>query len=135
MDTDTRLQYPNRIGASPRYSVANQLALSGSLPVMRLPEPVRVAVLEGQIPTLLFAGPLPLEIILSHHVQVSGRGQLCPRRRLRSNFLADYISHPLIRRSAVSRAMSVERRHATHDERGPSHQHKKTHRFELSGHN
>ena len=101
---------------------------------MRLLEPVNVTVFEGQIPTLLFAGPLPLEIILSHHVRVSGRGQLCPRRRLRSNFLADYISHPLIRRSAVSRAMSVERRHATHNERRRSHHQKKTHRFELPGH-
>jgi len=45
---------------------------------MRFLEPVRVTVLEGQVPTLLFAGPLLLEILLSHHVQVSVRRQLCP---------------------------------------------------------
>jgi hypothetical protein len=62
-------------------------------------------------------------------------GNSAPAGACAPTFLADYISRPLIRRSAVSRAMSVERRHATHDERGRSHQHKKTHRFELSGHN
>jgi len=40
---------------------------------MRLLEPFNVTVFEGQIPTLLFAGPLLLEILLSRHVQVSVR--------------------------------------------------------------
>src|SRR5438876_9007719 len=102
---------------------------------MRLLEPVRVTVLEGQVPTLQFAGPLLLEIPLSHHVQVSVRRQLCSRRRLLSRLLADCISRPLFCRSAMSGAMSVEGRHATHDERRRSHHHKKTHRFKLSGHN
>ena len=101
---------------------------------MRLLEPVRVTVLEGQVPTLLFAGPLLLEILLSHHVQVSVRRQLCPGRRLLSRLLPDCISRPLARRSAVSRAMSVKRRHATHHERRRSHHHKKTPGFELPGH-
>jgi hypothetical protein len=50
-----------------------QSFIKRSLPVMRLLEPVRVTVLEGQVPTLLFAGPLLLEILLSHHVQVSAK--------------------------------------------------------------
>jgi hypothetical protein len=110
---------------------SNQLRF---IAVTRLLEPVRVTVLEGQIPPLLVAGPPPLEIFLSHHVQVSVRRQFCLRRRLLSRLLADRLSRPLLRRSAVSRAMSVERRHPTHDERRRSHHHKKTYRFELSGH-
>src|SRR5882724_6547293 len=110
-------------------------SIEPSLPVMRLVEPVGVTVLEGQVPTLLFAGPLLLEIFLSHHVQLSVGRQLCPRRRLLSRLLPDCISRPLSLSSAVSRAMSVERGHAAHDERRRSHHHKKTHWFELSGHN
>src|SRR5204863_6159627 len=36
---------------------------------MRLLKPVRVSVFESQVPTLLFARSLLLEILLSHHVQ------------------------------------------------------------------
>src|SRR5437773_12227230 len=108
-------------------------SLSGSLR-MRLLESVRVTVFEREVPILLFTSSLSLEILLRHHVQVSGRRQLCARRRLLSRFFADPVSRPFLRCSAVSRAMSVECRHATHDERRRSHHHKKTHRFELSGH-
>src|SRR6266550_6677397 len=114
--------------------MANKVSSSGSLPVMRPLEPVRVTVLEGQVPTLLFAGPLLLEILLSHHAQVSIHRQLCPRRRLLSRLLPNCVSRPLSRSSAVSPAVSVERRHATHHERRRSHHHKKTHGFELPGH-
>ena len=58
--------------------MANKVSSSGSLPVMRPLEPVRVTVLEGQVPTLLFAGPLLLEMLLSHHVQVSVHRQPPP---------------------------------------------------------
>jgi hypothetical protein len=102
---------------------------------MRLPEPVRIPVFERQVPTLLFAGPLLLEIFLSHHVQVSGGRQLCVTRRFFSRSLANGITRPLLRSSAVSGAMSVEGRHATHDERSCSHHYKKPYRLELSGHN
>ena len=105
--------------------MANKVSSSESLPVMRLLEPVRVTVLEDQVPTLLFAGPVLLEMFL-RHVQVSVRRQLCPGRRLLSRLLPDCISRPLVRRSAVSRAMSVERSHATQHERRRSHHHKKT---------
>ena len=106
----------------------------GSLPVMRLLESVRVAVLKSQVPTLLFAGSLLLEILLSHHVQVGVRRQLCSRWRLLSCFLPDCISGPLLRGSAVGRAMSVERRHAAHDQRRRCHHYKKPYRLEFSGH-
>ena len=102
---------------------------------MRLLEPVPVTVLEAWVPALLFTGPLLLETLLSHHVQVSGGRQLCLRRRRLSRLLPDCISRPLLWSSAVSRAMSVERRHSTHYERRHSHHHKKTQRFELSGYN
>jgi hypothetical protein len=101
---------------------------------MRLLKSVRVSVFESQIPTLLFARSLLLEILLSHHVQVSVRRQLCRRRRFLSRLFPDCISGPLLRRSAVSRAVSVERRHATHDQRRRCHHYKKPHRFEFSGH-
>jgi len=101
---------------------------------MRLLESVRVTVFERQVPTLLIAGPLLLEIILSHHVQLSGRRQICPRRRLFARCFADCIGGPLLRCSAVSPATSIERGHAAHDERRHSHQHKKTHRLKFSRH-
>src|SRR6266550_2425061 len=44
----------------------------------RLLKPVRVSVFESQVPTLLFARSLLLEILLSHHVQISVRRQFCP---------------------------------------------------------
>ena len=40
----------------------------GSLPAMRLVEPLRVTVLEALVPSLLVAGSLLLEVFLSHHV-------------------------------------------------------------------
>ncbi len=101
---------------------------------MRLLKSVRVSVFKSQVPTLRFARSLLLEILLSHHVQVSVRRQLCPRRRFLSRLFPDCISGPLLRRSAVSRAMSVERRHAAYDERRCCHHYKKPHRFEFSGH-
>jgi hypothetical protein len=101
---------------------------------MRLVKSVRVSVLESQVPTLLFARSLLLEILLSHHVQVSVRRQLCLRWRVLSRLFPECISSPLLRRSAVSRTMSVERRHAAHDERRRRHHYKKPHRLEFSGH-
>jgi len=101
---------------------------------MRLLKPVRVSVFESQVPTLLFARSLLLEILLSHHVQISVRRQFCPGRRVLSRLFPECISGPLLRRSAVSRAMSVERRHATHDQRRCCHHYKKSHRFEFPGH-
>jgi hypothetical protein len=106
----------------------------GSLPVMRLLKSVRVSVLESQVPTLLFARSLLLEIFLSQHVQVSVRRQLCPRWRFLSRLFPDCISGPLLRRSPLRRAMSVERRHAAHHQRRRCHHCKKSHRFEFSGH-
>ena len=101
---------------------------------MRLFESVRVSVLEGQVPTLLFARSLPLEILLRHHVQVGVCRQLRGRWRFLSCLFSDGIRSPLRRRSTVSRAMSVERRRGTNDECRRSHHHKKTHRFKFSGH-
>src|SRR5256886_1624570 len=101
---------------------------------MRLLKPVRVSVLESQVPTLLFTRSLLLEILLSHHVQFSVRWQLCSRWRLLSRLFPDCISGPLVRRSAVSRAMSVERRHTAHDQRRRCHHYKKPHRFEFLCH-
>src|SRR5439155_4237931 len=101
---------------------------------MRLLKPVRVSVFESQVPTLLFARSLLLEILLSHHVQISVRRQFCPGRRVLSRLFPECISGPLLRRSAVSGAMSVERRHAAHDKRRCCHHYKKSHRFEFPGH-
>ena len=102
--------------------------------MMRLLESIRVSVLKSQVPTLLFARSLLLKILLSHHVQIEVRRQLCSRWRLLSCRLPDCIGGPLLRRSAVGRAMSVERRHAGHDQRRRCHHYKKSHRFELSCH-
>jgi hypothetical protein len=40
---------------------------------MRFLEPVRVTVFEGEVPNLLVAGSLLLEMLLSHPVQFCGR--------------------------------------------------------------
>jgi hypothetical protein len=101
---------------------------------MRLLKSVRVSVLESQVPTLLFARSLLLEILLRHHVQVSVCRQLCPRRRFLSRPFPECISGPLLRRSTMSRPVSVERRHAAHDQRRPCHHYKKPYGFEFSGH-
>ena len=101
---------------------------------MRLFESVRVSVRKGQVPTLLFARPLLLEILLRRHVQVGVCRQLCVRRRFLSCLLPDRIGSALRRRSAISRAMSVEGRHRTDNECRCSHHHKKAHRFKFSGH-
>jgi len=111
---------------------------------MRLLEPVGVTVFEGLVPSLqlgcsrrtseLVAGSLLLEILLSHHVQLSVRRQRCSRRRLLSDFLPDCISRPLLRNSAVSRAMSAKRRHTTYDKRRHPYHHKKPHGFKFSDH-
>ncbi len=116
----------------------------GSLLWMRLLEPGGVTILESLLTTLqrtcsrriseLFTRALLLEILLSHHVQLSFRRQRCAGRRFLSRLLTAFISSPFFRRCAVGRAMSVEHRHATHDERRHSHQRNETHRFELSDH-
>src|SRR6476660_8304335 len=101
---------------------------------MRLPEPVLVTVFETEIPILLVTRSLLLEILLSHHVQRCGRGQLCVAWRLLSRFLANPICLTFLRCAAVLCAMRVEGRHTAHDKRGHCHHHKKTNRFEFSGH-
>src|SRR6476646_6366548 len=83
---------------------------------MRLFESVRVSVRKGQVPTLLFARPLLLEILLRHHVQVGVCRQLCVRRRFLSCLLPDRIGSALRRGSAISRALSAEHRHRTNNE-------------------
>jgi hypothetical protein len=101
---------------------------------MRLFESVRVAVRKGQVPTLLLARPLLLEMLLRHHVQVGICRQVCVRWRFRSCLLPDRIGSALRRRSAISRALSVEHRHRTNNECRCYHHHKKAHRFKFSGH-
>src|SRR6266481_8953803 len=101
---------------------------------MRLLEPVLVTVFESEIPILLVTRSLRLEILLSHHVQSRGRGQLCVAWRLLSRFLADPIRLTFLRCAAVLCAMRVEGRHTTHDKRRDCHHHKKTNRFKFPGH-
>src|SRR5215211_975500 len=118
--------------------------MSGSLLRMRLREPGCVTLCESVLATVqttcsrrisqLFTRALLLEILLGHRVQLSLRRQACAGRRFLSGLLTAFISSPFFRRCAMSRAMSVEHRHATHDERGYSHQHGETHRLELSRH-
>src|SRR5919106_7063226 len=89
---------------------------------MRFLEPVPVPLFESLLPGLqpawlrrileLLAGPLVLEILLNHHVQLSVCRQLCVARRLLSRLLPDFISRPLLYSSAGSPAMSIEHRHA-----------------------
>src|SRR2546423_503098 len=82
----------------------------------------------------LFSWALLLEILLSRHVQVRFGRRRCAARRLFSGLLTEFISSSFFRRCAVSRAMTVEYRRATHDERRQSDQCSETHRFELSDH-
>src|SRR5207249_2631978 len=115
-------------------NVSEPAKAAGSLPGMRLVEPVRVTVFETLVPSLLVAGSLLLEIFLSHHVQVSSGWQHCSVRGLLSRVQSDCISRALLRSSAMRGAMSVERCNSTHDERRQRHHHEKTRRFEFSGH-
>src|SRR5438128_11235801 len=118
--------------------------MSGSLLWMRLLESGSVTLFESLFTSLqcacsrripeLFSRTLLLEILLSRRIQLRFRRQRCPARRFTSGPLTAFISSPFFRRCAVSRAMSVEHRHATHDERRYAHQHKETHRLELSRH-
>src|SRR5437016_14618793 len=118
--------------------------MTGSLLRMRFLEAGGVTLFESLFKSLqvgcsrrileLFSRALLLEILLSRHVRVRFRRQRCAVRRLFSGLLTAFISSPFFRRCAVSRAMSVEYRHATHDERRYAHQHKETHRLELCRH-
>src|SRR5690349_10669245 len=111
---------------------------------MRLLEPGGVTVLESLFKSLqvgcsrrifeLFSRTLLLEILLSRRVQVRFCRQRCAERRLFSGLLTEFIRSPFFRRCAVSRAMTVKYRHATHDERRQSDQYEETDRFELSRH-
>jgi hypothetical protein len=119
--------------------------MSGSLLWMHLFEPSGVTFFESLFKSLqvgcsrrileLFSRALLLEILLSRHVQFRFRRQRCAARRLFSSLLTKFISSPFFRRCAVSRAMTVEYRHATRDERRQSDKYSETHRFELSDHN
>jgi hypothetical protein len=112
---------------------------------MRLLEPGGVTLFDSLFKSLqigcarrileLFSRALLLELLVRRHVQVRFRRQRCAARRLFSGLLTEFISSPFFRRCAVSRTMTVEYRHATHDERRQSDQYKETHRFELSRHN
>jgi hypothetical protein len=115
-------------------NVSEPAKMAGSLPGMRLLEPSRVTVLETQVPILLVAGPLLLEILLSHHVQLNISRQRRLRRRLFSHSQPDCLARSFLRSSPIGRAMSVKRGHTTHDERGHSHHYKEPNRFEFSGH-
>src|SRR5437660_12442382 len=118
--------------------------MSGSLLRMLFLKPCGVTLFESLFKSLqvgcsrrileLFSRALLLEILLGHYVHLSFRRQRCTGRRFFSGLLTAFISSPFFRRCAVSRAMSVEHRHATHDERRYAHQHKETHRLELSRH-
>src|SRR5438046_2740390 len=91
---------------------------------MRLSESVRVPLFESLLPSLqpdrwrkiseLVASPLVLEILLSHHVQLSGARQFCVARGLLARFLPNFVRRPLLRCSAMSGAMSIKHRHAAH---------------------
>jgi len=121
-----------------------QVQLSSSLLGMRLSESVRVPLFESLLPSLqparwrkiseLVASPLVLEILLSHHVQLSGARQFCVARGLLARFLPNFVRRPLLRCSAMSGAMSIKHRHAAHDKSRHSHQHKESHWLEFSGH-
>jgi hypothetical protein len=118
--------------------------MNGSLLRMRLLEPGGVTLFESLLTRFqttcsrriskLFTRPLLLQTLLSYHVQFSFRLQRCAARRFLSGLLTAFISSPFFRRCAVSRALSVEHRHPTQDERCYSHQNKETHRLELPGH-
>ena len=118
--------------------------MSGSLLRMRLLEPGGVTLFESLLTSIqtacsrriskLFLRPLLLQTLLSHHVQFSFRGQCCAGRRFLSGLLAAFISSPFFRCRAVSRALCVEHRHSTHDQRYHSDQRSETDRLELSAH-
>ena len=101
--------------------------MSSSSLRMRLFEPGGVTLFESLFKSLqvscsrrileLFSRALLLEILLSRHVQLRFRRQRCAARRFLSGLLTDFISGAFFRRCAVSRAMSVEHREATHDDR------------------
>src|ERR1700758_5353347 len=126
-------------------TISRVRCMSGSLLWMRLLEPGGVTLFESLFKSLqvgcsrrileLFSRALLLEILLSRQVQLRLRRQRCAARRFLSGLLTDFISGAFFRRCAVSRAMSVEHRQATHDDRRCSNQHSETHRLELSGHN
>src|SRR4029453_3002162 len=140
-----RLLAAKSILARIRFIVSRVRCVSGSLLRMRLLEPGGVTLFEILFKRLqvgcsrrileLFSRALLLEILLSRHVQVRFRRQRCAARRLFSGLLTEFISSPFFRRCAVSRAMTVEYRHATDDECRQSDQRNETHRLELSGHN
>src|SRR5215471_4457466 len=100
--------------------------MSGSLLRMRLLEPGGVTLSESLFTSLqracsrripkLFHRALLLKILLSRHVQITFRRQRCPARRFPPGLLTAFISGAFFRRRAVSRAMSVEHRDATHDD-------------------
>src|SRR5262249_526122 len=119
--------------------------MTGSPLPMRLLEPGRVTLFVSLFKSLqvgcsrrileLFSRALLLEVLLSRHVQLRFRRQLCAARRFLSGLLTDFISGAFFRRCAVSRVMSVEHREATHDDRRYTNQHGQTHGPELSAHN
>src|ERR1700757_4280835 len=127
------------------YIVSRLRCMSSSRLRMRLLEPGGVTLYESLFKSLqvgcsrgileLFSRALLLEILLSSQVQPPSRRQRCVAGRFLSGLLTDFISRAFFRRCAVSRAMSVEHREATHDDRRCSNQHSETHRLELSGHN
>src|SRR5436309_1274637 len=102
---------------------------------MRLLKSVFITVFKGEVPSHRFSRSLPLEVLLSDSVEVGGGGQpsagcCC----LLSRLFPDEIGGALFTRSAVLRAMRVERGHAADDECCHSHHYEEPHRFELSGH-
>src|SRR5512132_3162102 len=106
---------------------------------MRLLEPCGVTLFESLLESLqvgcsrrileLFSRALLLEILLSHHVQLSFGRQRRAGRRFLPGLLTAFVSSLFFRRCAVGRAMSVEHSHATHDERRHSNQYNETYRF------
>src|SRR5262245_34511907 len=101
---------------------------------MRLLEPGAVTLFESQFTSLqraslgripkLFSWALLLKILLGRHVQLTFRRQCRPARRFPPGLLTAFISGAFFGRCAVSRAMSVEHRGATHDHPRQSYQHK-----------
>ncbi len=101
---------------------------------MRFVKASLVAVFKTEIPILLIAGSVLREIFLSHHIQLSGCWQFPVARRLLTCSLADRISLPFFRSSAVSGAVRIEGRDAANDKRRHCHHHKKSHWLEFFGH-
>src|SRR5262245_17573156 len=112
---------------------------------MRLLEPGGVTLFESLFKSLqvgysrgilkLLSRALLLKILLSRHVQLRFRRQRCAARRFLSGRLTDFISGAFFRGCAVSRAMSVQHRDATDDDRRRSNQHSETRRLKLAVHN